>query len=67
MEQLNISLFDPLQVLLNNEPVSGFRTKKVMALLAYLATEPKTVHRRETLMTLLWPGMPDTSARSNLR
>ena len=67
MEQLNISLFDPLQIISNDELVSDFRTKKVLALLVYLAAQPDTAHRRETLMALLWPGMPDTSARANLR
>ncbi len=67
MEQLNITLFGPLQIFLDNELVSDFRTKKVVALLVYLAAEPERAHRRETLMTLLWPGMPETSARANLR
>ncbi len=67
MGQLQISLFDPLQIVLDDEPISDFRTRKVVALLVYLAAEPETAHRRETLMTLLWPGMPDTSARTNLR
>ena len=67
MEQLNISLFDPLQIALNDDVIPSFRTQKVVALLVYLAAEPETAHRRETLMTLLWPGMPDSSARANLR
>lgn len=49
MEKLNISLFDPLQVVSNNELISNFRTQKVLALLVYLAAEPETAHRRETL------------------
>ena len=67
MAQLKITLFDPLQIVLNDQLVSDFRTQKVVALLAYLAADPVTTHRRETLMALLWPGMPDTSARTNLR
>ena len=67
MEQLKISLFAPLQIELNDSALSDFRTQKVLALLVYLAAEPETAHRRETLMTVLWPGMPDTSARANLR
>ena len=67
MEQLKISLFAPLQIELHDEALADFRTQKVLALLVYLAAEPETAHRRETLMTLLWPGMPDTSARANLR
>ncbi len=67
MEQLKISLFAPLQIELHDNALADFRTQKVLALLVYLAAEPETAHRRETLMTLLWPGMPDTSARADLR
>jgi DNA-binding SARP family transcriptional activator len=67
MEQLKISLFEPLQIRLNDEIISDFRMQKVVALLVYLAAEPETAHRRETFMTLLWPGMPDASVRTNLR
>ncbi|WP_420643887.1 AfsR/SARP family transcriptional regulator [Candidatus Leptofilum sp.] len=49
-----------------DKPLTGFRTTKVKALLIYLATEPAP-QRRETLTTLLWPGMPERSARQNLR
>ena len=67
MKQLKISLFDPLQIILDDEPISDFRMRKVVAMLVYLAAAPAIAHRRETLMTLLWPGMPDTSAHANLR
>jgi DNA-binding SARP family transcriptional activator len=49
------------------EPLAGFRTQKVQALLIYLAAEGDTRHRREQLMTLLWPGMLESSGRANLR
>ena len=67
MNQLSIFLFDRLQVFWNDDEVTNFRMHKVRALLAYLAAAPAQAHRRETLMTLLWPGMPEQSARSNLR
>ena len=67
MSRLNISMFGQLVVELDGERAGSFRTKKVQALLIYLASEPETAHRRELLTTLLWPGMPDSSARSNLR
>ena len=67
MNHLSILLFDRLQVFLNEDEVTNFRMHKVRALLAYLAAAPTQAHRRETLMTLLWPGMPEQSARSNLR
>ncbi|HEX6387436.1 MAG TPA: hypothetical protein VF177_22440, partial [Anaerolineae bacterium] len=67
MNQLSLSLLGDFQADLNGEPLIGFRTQKVQALLIYLAAAPHTAHRREQLMTLLWPGMPEQSARSNLR
>jgi WD40 repeat protein/serine/threonine protein kinase/two-component SAPR family response regulator len=67
MSQLLLSLFGQVQTILNGQPLAGFRTQKVLALLIYLAAEPATAHRRERLMTLLWPGMPEASARANLR
>jgi WD40 repeat protein/DNA-binding SARP family transcriptional activator len=67
MHAFSLSLFGRFQALLNDEPLAGFRTAKVQALLMYLAADPTTPQRRETLMTLLWPGMPERSARQNLR
>ncbi len=67
MTQLSIFLFGRFRVFLNKEEVTSFRMHKVRALLIYLAAAPAQAHRRETLMTLLWPGMPEQSARSNLR
>ncbi|MFN2255999.1 MAG: winged helix-turn-helix domain-containing protein, partial [Candidatus Promineifilaceae bacterium] len=67
MNALSLSLFGRFQAVLNGEPLGGFRTAKVQALLVYLAADPKTPQRRESLMTLLWPGMPERSARQNLR
>ncbi len=66
MTQLSLSLLGAFQASLNDETVTGFRTNKVQALLVYLAVEPEP-QRRESLMTLLWPGMPERSARHNLR
>ncbi|MBE2224751.1 MAG: protein kinase, partial [Anaerolineae bacterium] len=67
MNRLTLLFFGPCQAIIDGEPVTGFRTQKVQALLACLAAEPHTAHRRERLMTLLWPGMPEPSARANLR
>ncbi|MFQ5436880.1 MAG: BTAD domain-containing putative transcriptional regulator, partial [Anaerolineae bacterium] len=67
MNPFTLSLFGRFQARLNGEPIPGFRTAKVQALLIYLVAEPTRPHRRETLMTLLWPGMPERSARQNLR
>lgn len=67
MEKVSLSLFKRVQVELDGRPISGFRTQKVLALLVILAADPDVPQRREALMTLLWPGMPDPSARANLR
>jgi DNA-binding SARP family transcriptional activator len=44
----------------------GFESIKVRALLAYLAVEAKWPHRRKALAGLLWPDLPDETARTNL-
>ncbi|MGB3715042.1 MAG: protein kinase [Candidatus Promineifilaceae bacterium] len=66
MASLKLSFFGPIQNSLEGLPLEGFRTNKVQALLIYVVTEPKA-HSRESLMALLWPGMPGRSARHNLR
>lgn len=67
MAHLSICLLGPLQVTLDGEPVTGFESDKVRALLAYLAVESQQPQRRETLAGLLWPDWPERSARANLR
>jgi WD40 repeat protein/serine/threonine protein kinase/DNA-binding SARP family transcriptional activator len=67
MNGLRLSFFGRFQACLNGESIGSFRTQKVQALLIFLAATPNNAHRREMLMTLLWPGMPDQSARANLR
>ncbi len=67
MARLSIHLLGPFQVTLDGEPVTGFESDKVRALLAYLAAEPDRPHRREALAGLLWPDYPERSARANVR
>jgi DNA-binding SARP family transcriptional activator len=67
MRRLELSFFGRFQAVVDGEPLAGFRTAKSQALLIYLAAAPHIPHRRETLMTLLWPGMPESAARHNLR
>jgi DNA-binding SARP family transcriptional activator/predicted ATPase len=64
---LSIRVLGPFQVSVDGEPVSGFHSDKVRALLAYLALSPDRPHRRERLAGLLWPEFPERSARTNLR
>jgi DNA-binding SARP family transcriptional activator len=47
--------------------VTGFKTNKVRALLAYLAVESDRPHQRRKLAALLWPELPESTALSNLR
>jgi DNA-binding SARP family transcriptional activator len=67
MPVLTLSLLGPFSASLDDKPIQKFRTKKVQALLIYLAVEATRVHQRESLMTLLWPDLPLTSAQVNLR
>jgi DNA-binding SARP family transcriptional activator len=64
MAHLSLSLLGSFQATLDGEPVTGFKSRKVRALLAYLAVEADRPHRREALAGLLWP---DRAALSNLR
>jgi DNA-binding SARP family transcriptional activator/predicted ATPase len=67
MAQLAIRLLGSLHVTRDGRPVTAFESDKVRALLAYLAVESDQAHRREKLAGLLWPMLPERSARTNLR
>jgi DNA-binding SARP family transcriptional activator len=64
---LSLSLLGAFAASLNGRSVRRFRSNKVQALLIYLAVENRQVHRRDFLMELLWPGLPQRSAQVNLR
>jgi predicted ATPase/DNA-binding SARP family transcriptional activator len=55
------------QATLDGEPIAGFESAKVRALLAYLIVESGAPQRRETLAGLLWPERAERAARNNLR
>ncbi len=63
---LELTFFKRPFVKLNNQPVTGFISEKVLALFAYIVLNP-TVHSREHLATLLWGEMVDERAKANLR
>lgn len=70
MSGLSLSLLGPYTATINNRPLAKFPTVRAQALLIYLAVEAAlgtAAQRRETLMELLWPGMPPNSGRKNLR
>jgi DNA-binding SARP family transcriptional activator len=62
-----IHLLGTFQVLRDGQPVTGFESDKVRALLAYLVEEVEQPQRRELLAGLLWPNMPERQAKRNLR
>lgn len=66
MAMLTINLLGAPRVSLAGRPLD-LRVRKELALLAYLAVEPGRPHRRETLLGLLWPEVPEDAARNNLR
>jgi len=67
MPYLSLYLLGSFQVTLDGTSVTEFRSDKVRALLTYLALEADRPHRRDALAGLLWPDVPDATARNNLR
>ena len=67
MPQFKLHLLGSFHLTADNQPLSGFRSDKARALLAYLAATPELAHRRDTLAALLWPDSPDSTALTNLR
>src|SRR5262245_13775078 len=67
MTRLELNFLGPFEVSVDGEPVSGFTSDKVRALLVYLTVEGGRPHRREALAGLLWPEFPDSDALVSLR
>ncbi|UCG23868.1 MAG: tetratricopeptide repeat protein [Chloroflexota bacterium] len=65
--RLSLRLLGSYQASLGHEPLAESRAKKIEALLVYLALEADRAHRRENLVGLLFPEMPEEKARTNLR
>ncbi len=59
---LCISLLGTFQVTRGEESLTQFETDSARGLLAYLAMNPNTAFRRETLAALLWPDQTDQEA-----
>lgn len=64
---LSLTLLGPFKGTLNSEPLKGFRSDKVRALLFFLAVERDRSHSRRELAELLWPGYLTRSALTSLR
>lgn len=66
MPTLKLTFWGGLNVSLDDEPVTGFLSGKVPALLCYLTVDGR-IHQRHELAALLWPNRPDNDALTNLR
>src|SRR5690348_15979559 len=65
MPRLTLDLLGPAHIFADGHTLD-LRVRKQLALLAFLAVEPRR-HRRETFLGLLWPDIPEQTARNNLR
>ena len=67
MPALTLALLGPPLITRADSGAVAFRSRKHLALLAYLAVEQRHSHSRDTLLGLLWPEADEDAARSNLR
>ena len=64
--QFTIHTLGKLTITLDGQPVTGFNSRKVAALLVYLAST-RHDHPREVLAEMLWEGRTQAQALANLR
>jgi len=64
---LELGLLGGFEVRALGSPLSGFESRKVRALLAYLALQGDRPAGRDELAALLWPDLDPEGARRNLR
>lgn len=65
---IRIRLLGNIQILIGNQDcTSRIKYRKGLALIALLAVECNVLHQRDRIADLLWPELPLTAARSNLR
>lgn len=65
-DHLKILTLGGVRILLNNTPVTSLITRKVEALLIYLACNPGE-HQREVLAEMFWDDLPAERAAGNFR
>ncbi|HET7090226.1 MAG TPA: tetratricopeptide repeat protein, partial [Anaerolineae bacterium] len=63
---LEVRLLGKFDICVDGLPVE-IPLRAAQSLLAYLMLTPGTAHRREQLAGLLWPDMPESNAKGNLR
>lgn len=61
-----LSLFGPVAIEQSGQPVKGLRSRKAIALLAYVATQNQPQPRSQ-LAELFWPGETEERSHANLR
>ncbi len=66
MKTIQLNLLGGVEITRNGQPVTGFVSDKVRALLIYLAVTGRT-HTRDTLATLFWGDVSETDAKTSLR
>ena len=59
MNQLTLSFLGAFEAVLDDQPLSNFRSAKVQGLLIYLALTRQQAHARDVLATLFWPDEPE--------
>ena len=67
MARLDLSFLGTFQILLEQRPLTRFRSANNQGLLVYLALNKEKPISRELLATLFWPEESQKSARHNLR
>jgi DNA-binding SARP family transcriptional activator/TolB-like protein len=67
MPRLSLSLLGGFECRVDGGDALRFPTRKVRALLVYLAVNAGRTHTRDKLATLLWGDQSDAQARANLR
>jgi DNA-binding SARP family transcriptional activator len=67
MAELQFYFLGPWRVVHAQRGDLEFRGRLPLALLAYLVVESARPHSRESLLGLLWPELPESDARNNLR
>ena len=63
---IHVQVFGELSIRRDGVPLPPFKSRKVLALLIYLALNPGA-HSRSRLAGLLWSDSPEAKALSNLR
>ncbi len=64
-ETFSLRFLGPVQIAHHEEPVCGFRSRKALAVLAYLAAQRQPIPR-EQLVGLFWGNHPEDRGRANL-